>query len=153
MAESPLGVGAVGQVNTHLSVGRYALPVCADALIPSGDYKSVDPTAVEIPTLGATGVVVFLSVTAQTGAGNTITLNIDGFDPVSGAWFALPHATAAPVYAAGAAGTLYFIVDPRIPGVQNKVTQAPIPGRLRIRPVGSGTRTTLNYSVGAALCL
>jgi hypothetical protein len=152
MAESPAGTGAVGQVNTHLSVGRYALPVCADALIASGDYKSVDPTAVEFPTLGATGVVIFLNVTAQTGAGNTITLNVDAFDPVSNSWLALPHTTAAPVYTAGT-GSLLFIVDPRIPGVQNKVTQCPVPGRLRVRPVGSGTRTTLNYSVGAALCL
>jgi hypothetical protein len=150
MAEAPVGNVNAGVV-THLSVGRYALPAVADALIPSGDYKSVDPAAVEIPTLGATGLVVLLNVTALSGAANTITLHVEAFDPVSNTWIELPHAVATPVFTA--TGAVYFIVDPRVPGVQNKVTQAPIPGRVRIRPVGSGTRTTLTYSVGAALCL
>lgn len=135
---------------SHMMVGRYALPVSADNLIPSADYKSTDPTAVEIPTLGATGLQILLNVTAQVGAGNTITINVDVFDPVSATW--IPVVTTF-TYATAAAGTKVFNLDPRMTAVANQVVQGTLGGRMRIRPVGSGTRTTLNYSIGASLCL
>jgi hypothetical protein len=137
--------------DTHLSVGRYALPTNAVNMVPSADYSAADPKAVQIPTLGATALILFINITAQSGAGNTLTVNVEAFDPVSQTWFALPFTTAAPNYTAAGAYTL--IIDPRIPGVANKVTQSPLPDQVRIRPVGSGTRTTLTYSIGAALAL
>lgn len=147
MAENPLGEA----VNTHMGVGRYALPANAAALIPSADYSVTDPTPVLIPTLGATALLLFINITALSGAGNTVTFHVEARDPVSGQFFELPFTTAAPNFTA--AGQAVLIVDPRIPGVANKVTQSPLPDQVRIRPVGSGTRTTLTYSVGAALAL
>lgn len=138
---------------THMGVGRYALPANAAAMIPSGDYKSTDPTAVEIPTLGATGIMLFVHMTAATGAGNTVTVNIDAFDPVSGGFINIGTAALT-----SAVADFIVVIDPRNaadPATPSgsKHVQIPIPDRVRIRPVGSGTRTTLTYSVGAALCL
>lgn len=138
---------------THLGVGRYVLPANAVNLIPSADYKSVDPVPFAIPTLGATGLIVFVHMTAATGAGNTVTVNIDVFDPVSGGFITIGTAALT-----SAVADFIVVVDPRIaadPTVPagSKHVQIPLPDQVRIRPIGSGTRTTLNYSVGAALCL
>lgn len=149
MADSLVQAG--GAPVTHLSVGRYALPANAAALIPSASYAVTDPTPVPVPTLGATGLYIVTNITALTGAGNTVTLNIEALDPVSGLFFPLPFTTGATAYTA--TGLNVLLIDPRVPGVANKVQQAALPDQLRIRPVGSGTRTTLVYSVGAALCL
>jgi hypothetical protein len=138
---------------THLGVGRYALPTNAVNLTPSGDYKAVDPVPVLIPTLGASGLIIFVHMTAATGAGNTVTVNIDVFDPVSGAFITIGTAALT-----SAVADFIVVVDPRVtadPTVPagSKHVQIPLPDQLRIRAIGSGTRTTLNYSVGAALCL
>jgi hypothetical protein len=139
------------QIVTGLDAGgAIALPQNARAFIPSGDYKATDPTPLEFPTHGATGVQLFLNVTAQSGAGNTITINLDAFDPVSQTWFPL---VTTFTYATGSAGTKLFEMDPRTIAVANQTVQHGVPDRVRCRPVGSGTRTTLNYSIGAALVL
>lgn len=138
---------------TETAVGRYALPRNAQSCIPTGDYKSTDPQAVEIPTLGATGLIIFVHMTAATGAGNTVTINIDALDPVSNT--AINIGTAA---LTSAVADFIVVVDPRIasdPATPSgsKHVQIPLPDHLQIRPVGSGTRTTLNYTLGFALCL
>lgn len=144
---------AGGAPITHLNVGMQALPVNATALIPSADYSAADPTPVLVPTLGATGLIVFVHMTAASGAGNTVTVNIDAFDPVSGGFVNIGQAALT-----SAVADFIVVVDPRIAAdptipAGSKHVQIPLPDRLRIRPVGSGTRTTLTYSVGAALCL
>jgi len=144
MPDSLVGPGVI----THTGSGFYSLPETASACIPSADYKSVDPTAVEFGPVGATGLQILLNVTAQTGAGNTITINVDVFDPVSNTW--IPVATTF-TFATGAAGTKVFNIDPRMTAVANQVVQGTLGQRMRIRPVGSGTRTTLNYSIGFSL--
>jgi hypothetical protein len=139
--------------NTHLGVGFTALPTNAQALIPSGDYSAADPTAVKIPTLNAVGLMIFVHMTVASGAGNTVTVNIDAFDPVSGGFITIGTAALT-----SAVADFIVVVDPRIaadPATPSgsKHVQVPLPDQLRIRPVKSGTTTTLTYSVGAALCL
>lgn len=133
--------------------GRYTLPRNAAQCIPTGDYKSVDPQAIEIPTLGATGLLIFVHMTAAVGAGNTVTVNIDALDPVSNTSINIGAAALT-----SAVADFIVVVDPRIandPATPSgsKHVQIPLPDHLQIRPVGSGTRTNLNYSVGFALCL
>lgn len=140
-------------VNTGAASGRYTLPVNASACIPTGDYKSTDPTPVEIPTLGAAGLIIFVHMTVASGAGNTVTVNIDTVDGVSGAVINIGTAALT-----SAVGDFIVVVDPRVaadPSTPSgsKHVQIPLPAHVQIRPVGSGTRTTLNYSVGFALCL
>lgn len=146
-------MAAKTNVNTETAVGAGALPRNAQACIPTGDYKSTDPQAVEIPTLGAVGLIIFVHMTAATGAGNTVTVNIDTVDPVSGAVINIGTAALT-----SAVADFIVVVDPRNaadPATPSgsKHVQIPLPDHLQIRPVGSGTRTTLNYSVGFALCL
>lgn len=146
-------MAAKTNVNTETAVGRYALPRNAEKCISTGDYKSTDPTPVEVPTLGATGLIAFVHMTAAVGAGNTVTLNFDTVDPVSGAVINIGSAALT-----SAVADFIVVVDPRIasdPATPSgsKHVQIPLPDHLQIRPVGSGTRTNLNYSVGFALCL
>lgn len=139
--------------NTEMGAGRYALPRNAIAGIVNGDYSATDPSPVEIPTLGATGLIIFVHMPVESGAGNTVTINIDAVDGVSGATINIGTAALT-----SAVGDFIVVVDPRVaadPSTPSgsKHVQIPLPDRLQIRPVGSGTRSTLQYSVGFALCL
>lgn len=136
-------------VPTHLGVGAGALPANAVNLVPSADYSSVDPVSVLIPTLGAVGLMLFVNMTAASGAGNTVTAFLDVFDPVSGTFVPL----GAGVALTSAVQAFVVTFDPRIATAVGKGFQTPLPDQCRVRFVGSGTRTTLTYSVGAALCL
>lgn len=149
MAENP----AETPIVTHLGVGATALPANASALIPSADYSVTDPTPVKIPTLNAVALILFVHMTVASGAGNTVTVNIETFDPVSGGFIVVGTAALT-----SAVADFIVVVDPRVatdPAAPSgsKHVQIPLPDQVRIRPVGSGTRTTLTYSVGAALCL
>jgi hypothetical protein len=145
MADSLAGIPPV----TGLLSG--AIPVNARALIPSGDYKTTDPTPVVIPTVGATALMIFVHMTVASGAGNTVNINIDAFDPVSGGFINIGTAALT-----SAVADFIVVVDPRVatdpatPSGSKKI-QIPLPDQIRIRPVKSGTTTTLTYSVGAAL--
>lgn len=125
--------------------GRYTLPVSA-LLIATADYSANDPAAVEFSTLGATALILTCNVATQSGSGNTVTFNVEWYDPASQTW--VPLGTALALIATGVAKV---IVDPRITAGANSY-QSPVPARVRVRPVGSGTRTTLTYAVGVQLC-
>lgn len=145
MAENPIST----PVDTHMGVGAGALPANASQLVPSGDYSVTDPVAVKIPSLGAVGLMVFVNMSIASGAGNTVTVFLDAFDPVSGTFIPL----GAGVALTSAVQAFPVVFDPRIATAAGKSFQTPLPDQLRLRFVGSGTRTTLTYSVGAALCL
>jgi hypothetical protein len=119
-------------------------PVSA-ACIATGDYKSVDPPPAEFTLpINARIVTVYINFTAQSGAGNTVTTTIEGWDKASSTWVVL----AAPAAdATGGAHAKTYVLNPE------KATADPIFGvapweTMRVKCVGSGTRTTLNYSVG-----
>jgi hypothetical protein len=113
--------------------------------VVSGDYKSVDPTPVEFQTLGAASMRLGLNVTAASGGGG-VTVTIEGYDPGSDTWFT--------VLASALKTTVAFttlLVDARLAASANLIAQAPLPAIVRVKPVGSGTRTTLNYSITTEL--
>lgn len=118
----------------------------AIALIDSADYKSTDPTPVEFTPAEGVSLMILTDVTAQSGAGNTLTLNIDFWDPAKGAFVTI----ASPAITLGAAGQCLVIVSPYVTADATHIV-AVLPEVVRVRPVGSGTRTTLNYSVSAYL--
>lgn len=128
------------------AVGVDALPY-SGTLIVSGDYKAADPAPAEFTPLGATGIVVIINITAQTGAGNTLTVHIDAWDPASQTWIADVLVSAGLV----ATGSGFLTVDPRVVAAANVKAQMPLFQKMRVRPVKSGTTTTLNYSVGLTL--
>lgn len=100
----------------------------AHPAVVTGDYKSSDPAAFTLKKGAADGVRITVTPSAQTGAGNTVTVTVkdaDTNDVLS--TFTVTSATA---------------VVKDIP-VARKVR------RITVTPVGSGTRTTLNYTVSA----
>lgn len=122
----------------------------SQALIVTGDYKATDPTAVEFtPPNMATQVLLVLDITAQTGAGNTVTLNIEMWDPAANRFISVP--AASPTFAAGGATTNKILITPYLASGAGppQIVQNTLAGTLRVRPVGTGTRTTLNYSISA----
>lgn len=133
---------------TPLFRGADHAPASSVAVV-SGDYKSVDPTAVVLEVGGPEAEVValrvVLDVTAASGGGG-VTVNIEGFNEGSNDWY--PLLVSALVTATG---KVQLVVDPRKAAAANLVAQEPLPPTVRIRPVGSGTRTTLNYSVTAVV--
>lgn len=125
------------------AVGDEAMPITG-TLVASGAYNAADPSAAEFATTGATGLNVFINVTAISGAGATLTVHIEGYDKASGTWVTL--LTSAGLVATGA---VVLTVDPRITGSTNVIAQKGLMEKMRVRPVKSGTTTTLTYSIGA----
>lgn len=100
----------------------------AKTVIATGDYKSSDPTPVTLFKGPAHGVEITVAPSAQTGAGNTVTVTVKDADT---------NATLGTlVVTAAESGTLRLDVAASV-------------RRILITPVGSGTRTTLNYPVTA----
>ena len=112
---------------------------------PSADYKSVDPATQVIACRGATALVVEVDCTAATGTGG-VTVTIKGFDEASGTYNTI---LASALIATS--GHTKYTVSPLIADATNVSKQAYLPPKVQITMVGSGTRTTLNYSVGAFL--
>lgn len=130
-----------------LAVGDEAMPITG-TLVASGAYQAADPSAAEFCPRGATGMTVTTSVTVISGAGATLTVHVEGYDKASGTWVTL--LTSAGYVATGA---VVITIDPRIVAATNVVAQKGLMERMRVRPVKSGTTTTLTYSIGASLYL
>lgn len=130
------------------SVVSQPTPV-SQVLIATGDYKATDPTPVEVtPPNGAAECMLILDITAQSGAGNTVTLNVEIWDPAAQRFVSVG---TAPTFAAGGATTNRVIVTPYLAAAAGPpvILQSLLGSTLRVRPVGSGTRATLNYTLSA----
>lgn len=115
-------------------------------VVPSGDYKSADPAVADIiAPEGTEAICVNLNVTAATGGGG-VTVTISQYDVGSDTYQAL----LVSALKVGVAFTR-LQVSPWITASANLIAQTPIAKKLRVSCVGSGTRTTLNYSVGVDL--
>lgn len=114
-------------------------------IVASGDYKSVDPTAIFIDPKGAVALSVITSPSANSGGGG-VTVTMYAVDPSTGAKRSLLASTLI-------TGTSPVVItlDPRITTAANANAQVSLPSRVRVEFVGSGTRTTLTYSASAVL--
>ncbi len=95
-------------------------------VVASGDYKSSDPTAVTLAVGASDSLLVTVKPTSLSGAGCTVTVTVTDAD------------TSA---------TISTIV---VNSQADKPTRIAIPKatrRVTVTPVGSGTRTTLTYSI------
>lgn len=129
---------------TNMVLGQPAVLPQSGVAVASGDYSAADPAPVTFEPTGAVGLTIVTDITAISGAGAQIVVNIEGFDPASGKWILLLASAALT-----ATGTTVQIVDPRDATLTANVTaQKPLFGLMRVRPVKSGTTTTLTYSIG-----
>lgn len=114
-------------------------------IVASGDYKATDPAVQDFDTRGATALRINCKASLNSGGGG-VTITISQLDPSTGA---LGTLLASALITDTALHT--YIVDPRIAAATNLNAQAPLPSRVRVAFVGSGTRTTLTYSASAVL--
>ena len=98
-------------------------------IIPSGDYKSSDPTPVVLAKGAAEGLVVTLTPSALSGAGCTVTCTVTDADTNAVLGTLVVNTNASK----------QLILD-TVPYTTH---------RIKLTCVGSGTRTTLTYSVDA----
>lgn len=118
---------------------------CGGVVIVSGDYHTTDPTPTEFtPSQRAQNLVLVVNISAVSGAGATVTVEVDGWDKGSLSW--VPLLTSAGLVAVGAS---ILRIGPNITATANISAQSPLFETMRVKPVGSGTRTTLNYSISA----
>lgn len=134
-------------MTTPLFGGLYPARGKAVAVV-SGDYKSVDPAAVTVNCKGAQSLRIAIDPTAVSGSGCTATVTVSGVnDDASATLYTLG------TLAVTATGVAQIVIDPRVPfsntpsGSVSKNIQEPLPELVSIAVVGSGTRTTLTYSV------
>jgi len=92
------------------------------------------------------GLTVVVDITAITGAGATMTVVIEGKDPVSGKYYTLLTSAAL-----AAVATTVLRVDPRIPGSANVTAQLPMPKTWRVRATIAGTTPAVTANVSATL--
>lgn len=118
-----------------------------DILLASFDGKAADPAPVEfsLPICGR-NVKIVVNVSVITGAGATITFNLEGWDPASASWF--PILVSAGLVATGA---VVLQAGPDMVAVNNLASAQILTDTLRLRPVRSGTTTTLNYSASVTV--
>lgn len=133
-----------GNATSDFFEGISRCPVGTE-IIPSADYKSVDPAAVFIDTQGGIALTVVVSPTLNSGGGG-VTVTISGIDPSTGALNTL----LASVLITGTS-QVRLVVDPRITASANLNAQVGLPSRVKVAFVGSGTRTTLTYQASAIL--
>jgi hypothetical protein len=93
----------------------------------------------------AQNLIVTVNVTAISGAGNTLTVNVEGYDKASNTW--IPLLVSAGLVATG---LVTMRVGPNITAASNVAAQSPLLETLRIRNGQAGTLTTLAYSIGAS---
>jgi hypothetical protein len=121
-----------------------ALPATG-TILPSADYHLAAPAPVEfnVPQR-AQNLAITIVITAQSGAGNTLTVEVDAFDKASATW--IPLLTSAGLVAAG---TTVLRIGPAATPSANVAAQSPLFETLRLKTTEAGTVTTLNFSVGA----
>ena len=128
-------------MTTALFAGLYPARGKAVA-IASGDYHTADPSTVNVNCKGAVSLRVAIDVTAISGAGCTATVTISGInDDASATTYTLLSKAVT------TSGVTELIVDPRVGSSAGHIDQEPLPELIQIAVVGSGTKTTLAYSV------
>jgi hypothetical protein len=96
----------------------------------------------------ARGLTVVVDITALGGTTPTLTVTIEGKDPLSGKYYTLLASTAL-----NAVATTVLKVYPTIPAVANASAQAPLPKTYRVRATIGGTTPAVTAKIGACLHL
>lgn len=127
-----------------LDVGRPASAGATPAYLPSAARTAAITDPQQIETTGYRGLRAVVDITTYGGAGS-LTLTIQGYDPVSGKWYTLLASAAL-----AAAATTDLVVYPGCVAVANRLANTPLPRTVRVT-VAVGDATSHTYSVGLQL--
>lgn len=95
---------------------------------------------------GASGVQVIIDITVITGTGPTLTVTIQGKDPVSGKYFTILASAAL-----GATGTTVLKVYPGITAAANASVSDALPRDWRVSYTIGGTTPAVTATIAASL--
>jgi len=112
-------------------------------ILVSGAYQAADPAPIEFTPVGATDLKLLIDITVISGAGATLTVTVEGWNKAASSW--VPVLVSAGLVAV-ATTTLH--VSPNMTAAANVTANATLYETMRVRPVKSGTTTTLTYSIG-----
>lgn len=121
---------------TNLNLGALATLTAASAGGNSAD---------QVNSLNR-GVTVGIDVTAITGTSPTLTVTIQGKDPVSGTYYTLLASTAI-----SAVGFSTLVVYPGVAVTANETASLPLPGAWRISYAIGGTSPAVTATISATL--
>jgi hypothetical protein len=128
--------------------GHYAGLPKSGVVLASGDFHTTDPKPIEVVTpIGANNCAVVVSFSAQSGTTNTVTLNVERWDEAKQGWVAM--FPVAPAMLSGGAYDCVIQFGSNIATSGTVAQNLVLPQVFRLRPVGTNTRTTLNYAIGA----
>lgn len=130
----------------NLFQGQDRAPV-EDTAIPSGDYKVNDPGPFIVDCRGGRSLEIDVKCSANTGGGG-VTVTLEGYDPGDNSWFTLLASVLIT-----STTRVRLQISPDLAASANVIAKDLLPARVRVTPVGSGTRTTLTYSISAKLTL
>ena len=117
-------------------------------VLSSADRTSSSTSPVQTNYNGR-GVIVSVNVTAVSGTSPTLTIAIQGIDPVSGATYAILTASTA----ISATGIYTYCVYPGASGGFTQIVSAPLPRQWQVAYTIGGTTPSFTFSVGAAVVL
>lgn len=95
----------------------------------------------------AKGITVVVDITAVAGTATpSLTVTIEGKDPVSGKYYTLLTSAALT-----AIGTTVLRVYPALTAAANSIANLPLPKTFRIKTVIAGTTPAITATIGASL--
>ena len=94
----------------------------------------------------ARGITVIVDITAITGTTPTLTVTIEGKDPVSGKYYTLLASTAL-----NAVGTTALRIYPGLAVAANSAANLPLPKTYRVRTTIGGTTPAVTAKISGSL--
>lgn len=150
MSEPIVSYGGAGAGETYLDQGGRGVAAGRDAPFP---YIAVQPAATVLSAngnstdyySGGRGVDVCLNITAMTGTSPTLTLTIEGRDPISGQYFTLLASSAI-----AATGFTHLQASAGIAVAANSTANIQLPPIWRVRwTIGGSASPTVTCSISA----
>lgn len=118
--------------------------LCYTGLVLAAASASVNGS--DLDNLSARGATVVVNITAITGTTPSLTVTVEGKDPLSGKYFTLLASAALT-----ATGTTVLSIGPALTAAANSVANAFVPPIFRIRATIAGTTPAVTATVGVCL--
>lgn len=100
----------------------------------------------DMDCLDRTGLLVFINITAISGTTPTLTVTVEGKDPVSGTYYTILASAAL-----NATGMTVLKIYPALTAAANTVANDILPQTFRVKSVIGGTTPSVTATIGTVL--